>query len=129
MASLPVIAQQISGKQYRVEPNPLGWRAVTFRFAGRDVATAHVEFVDGRVEKRAVGLDGVPRVSPNGRFGLPVALQGTWTDASTFVFDYDEVGNINSFVCRFTFEDKTAVVDVKERSGELELRMRATAVD
>ena len=26
-------------------------------------------------------------------------------------------------------EDKTAVVDVKERTGELELRMRATAVD
>lgn len=125
---LPARARQISGKRYLLEPNPIGWRAVTFSFERTDTATANLEFTNGRIEKRIVGLDGVPRLSPNGRFGLPVAVHGSWMEASTFLFDYDEVGNVNAFVCRFTFDDRGAVVDVKERSGEVDLTIRATAV-
>jgi hypothetical protein len=99
----------------------------TFDFDRNDTAVAELEFLDGRVEKRLVGLDGVPRLSPNGRFGLPVALQGSWTDASTFVFDYDEVANINSFVCRFTFHGRQATVYLKERTGEADLTIHATS--
>lgn len=123
---LPATARNISGNRYLLEDNPLGWRVVTFDFGQTDTAVAHLEFADGRMEKRPFGLDGVPRVSANGRFGLPVALQGSWPDASTFVFDYDEVANINSFVCRFAFHDGNATVQVNERSGEADLTIRAT---
>jgi CubicO group peptidase (beta-lactamase class C family) len=124
--SLPSISREISGKRYVLDDNLLGWRAITFDFARPDAAVARLEFVDGRVEKRLVGLDAVPRLSPAGRFGLPVAVQGSWTDASTFVLDYDEVANINSFVCRFVFDAGTATVHVTERSGEADLTIGAT---
>jgi hypothetical protein len=62
------------------------------------------------------------------RFGLPVALEGRWTGASTFTFDYGEVANVNAFVCRFVFEGQAALIDVTERSGELEINIRATRV-
>ncbi|PYR93829.1 MAG: 6-aminohexanoate hydrolase [Acidobacteria bacterium] len=123
---LPVISRAISGKRYLLEDNPLGWRAVTFTFDHTDTAFARLEFADGRVEGRPLGLDAVPRLSPDGRFGLPVALQGSWEAPSTFVFDYDEVANINSFLCRFTFDQGNAVVQVKERSGEVDMTIRAT---
>jgi hypothetical protein len=125
--ALPAIARRISRKRYRFEENALGWRAATLDFDHKETALAELEFMDGRVEKRRLGLDGLPRLSPNGRFGLPVALQGIWTDSSTFVFDYDEVANINSFVCRFTFHERQATVQVKERSGEADLTIHATA--
>jgi CubicO group peptidase (beta-lactamase class C family) len=124
--SLPSISREISGRRYALDDNLLGWRAVTFDFARPDTAVAQLELVDGRVEKRPVGLDAVPRLSPDGRFGLPVAVQGSWTDASTFMFDYDEVANINSFLCRFVFDAGSATVHVQERSGEADLTIRAT---
>jgi CubicO group peptidase (beta-lactamase class C family) len=126
---LPAMAKQVSGRRYVMEANPLGWHAVTFGFDSTIIADAALEFDDGRVERRVVGLDGVPRLSAAGPFGLPVALQGSWTDSSRFLFDYDEVGNINAFVCRFTFEGKTATVDVKERSGLVDIRVGAKNPD
>jgi CubicO group peptidase (beta-lactamase class C family) len=124
-ASLPSLAREISGRRFVLEDNPLEWRAVRFEFVLPDSAVAQLEFADGRVEKRAVGLDGVPRLSPGGRFGLPVAVQGSWTDPSTFVFDYDEVANINSFVCRFVFAGSGVTVQVKERTGEADFTIHA----
>ena len=122
------MAKQISGTRYVLEPNPVGWRAVTLRLAGSPGrATVSLEFNDGRVETRPLGLDGVPRFSPHGRFGLPVAVHGGWDGPSTFVLEYDEVANINAFVCRFTFDGHTASIHVKERSGELDLTVRGSA--
>jgi hypothetical protein len=126
-APLPVMAQRVSGKRYVLDPNPVGWRGITFTFSSGGNASVSVEFADRPVETRAIGLDGVPRLSPRGRFGLPVAVQGRWEGPSTFVLDYDEVANINAFVYRFTFEGETASIDVKERSGELDMRIRGTA--
>ena len=123
-AALPDVARRISGRRYVFPDNPLGWRAMTFRFSGVRTAGARLEFTDGRVEQRIVGLDGVSRLSPKGRFGLPVALQGRW-DGPTFELDYDEVANVNAFLCRFTFDGDMATVDVKERSGELDLTLEA----
>lgn len=125
-APLPAIARRVSGKRYLFEDNPLGWRAMTFRFGSGATAEARLEFTDGRVEQRPVGLDGVPRRSPNGRFGLPVALHGMWNNDATFTFDYDEVANINAFMCVFSFDRDTTSVHVTERSGEADLKIRAT---
>jgi len=70
-----------------------------------------------------VGLDGVPRLT-TGRFGLPAALSGEWENDSTFVLDFDEVGNINDMRLRLTFSGRTVDVELTERSGVVEGRFR-----
>jgi hypothetical protein len=64
-------------------------------------------------------LDGVPRVSPNGRFGLPVAVSGAWEGDSTFILDFNEVGNINNYRFRLAFVDEGVSVELTERSEPL----------
>ena len=113
----------MSGKRYALDPNALGWRSVTLAFAGGGTASVSVEFAD-RVETRPVGLNGVPSLSPRGRFGLPVAVHGRWNTPTAFTLDYDEVGNVNAFICEFAFEDDDTVsIGLKERSGELDVKI------
>jgi len=87
-----------------------------------------LEFADGRVEQRPLGLDGIPRLSPSGRFGLPVALQGWWENNSTFVFDYDEVANINSYRFRLTFVRDDVSIELSEKSGLVEATFQGRSV-
>ncbi|HYX69612.1 MAG TPA: serine hydrolase [Terriglobales bacterium] len=116
------ISQTISGRNYMVEANPLGLKSLSLTFSGPAEAIARLEFVDGRVEQRPLGLDGVPRLSPSGRFGLPVALQGRWESSSTFVFDYDEVANINCYRFRLTFAGNDVSIDLSEKTGLVEAK-------
>ena len=93
-------------------------------FQSSSEATVRLEFGDGRVEQRSVGLDGVPRISPGGRFGLPVTLSGAWEGPSVFRFDYDEVANINSFRYRLTFSGRELSVEVTEQTGLLHAQFK-----
>ena len=86
-------------------------------FSGSNEGVVRLEFTDGRIEQRPIGLDGVPRISPGGRFGLPVALKGAWESNDTFVFDYNEVANINSYSFRMTFSGGDVSVQLKEKTG------------
>ena len=56
-----------------------------------------------------------------------MAIEGHWESPNVFVLDYDEVANVNSFLCRFTFEGQTLSLDLKERSGELDIQLRGRA--
>ena len=76
------------------------------------------------MEERPVGLDGIPRLSPGGRFGLPVALQGRWENNSTFVFDYDEVANINAYRYRLTFVNNDVSIEVSEKTGLMDAKFQ-----
>jgi hypothetical protein len=88
-------------------------------------AHLRLELNDRNDGPRAVGLDGVPRLSSNGRFDLPVALSGAWESDSTFVLDYNEVGNINAYRFRLTFSGGDVTVEFAEKSGALvEARFR-----
>jgi hypothetical protein len=49
--------------------------------------------------------------------GLPVALQGWWENSSTFVFNYDEVANINCYRYRLTFVHDAVTIELSEKSG------------
>jgi hypothetical protein len=111
-----------------VEANPLGLKSFSLTFAGHNEAVAHLEFADGRVEQRPLGLDGIPRLSPGGRFGLPVALQGRWESNSTFVFDYDEVANINSYRFRLTFVHNDVSIELSEKTGLVDAKFRGKSV-
>ena len=118
------MSEAISGRSYTVEANPVGLKSFSLTFSGGNQAAAHLEFADGRVEQRPLGLDGVPRLSPNGRFGLPVALQGWWEGNSTFVFDYDEVANINCYRYRLTFAGDEVGIELSEKTGLMEATFR-----
>jgi hypothetical protein len=114
------LAPVISGRTYSLDANPLGLRSFVLTFPrGAADARLQLELSDRRDGPRPVGLDGVPRVSSDGRFGLPVAVSGVWESDSVFVLDYNEIGNINSYRFRLTFEDNGVTAEFGERSGAL----------
>ena len=104
-------------KHYDDTDRHLGLKSFSLAFSNANETVVHFEFADGRLESRPVGLDGVPRVTPDGRFHLPVALTGTWESDQTFVLDYDEVANINSYRFRLAFSDGGVSVELNERTG------------
>lgn len=116
----PARAQNISGKRYAFDANAVGLVALTLTFDRRDEAVARIEFADGRVAERAVGLDGVPRLSGAGRFGLPVAMRGEWMGKDAFHLVYDEVANINALVLHLTFSGSDVTAMLMERTGLLD---------
>ena len=118
------MAKLISGRKYVVEANPQGLKSFSLTFSGPSEAVVHLESTDGRVEQRPVGLDGVPLLSPGGRFGLPVALQGRWESNSTFVFDYNEVANINCYHFRLTFIHDDVSLELSEKTGLMNSRFQ-----
>jgi CubicO group peptidase (beta-lactamase class C family) len=122
------ISEVISGRNYAVEANPLGLKSFSLTFSGNNEAVLHLGFADGRVEQRPLALDGIPRLSPNGRFGLPVALQGWWENNSTFVFDYDEVANINCYHFRLTFVHDDVGIELSEKTGLVEATFQGKSV-
>jgi CubicO group peptidase (beta-lactamase class C family)/lysophospholipase L1-like esterase len=125
---LPSTASEISGKQWALDANPLGLKAITFSFPSAAEGVLRVEFSDGRTEERPMGLDGVPRLSPGGRFGLPVAVTGEWRGKGKFAFEYDEIGNINCYQFSVAFDGNVASFDVHERTGLLDARLRGHQV-
>jgi CubicO group peptidase (beta-lactamase class C family) len=116
------IAKAISGKTYQLENNPAGLKSLSVTFSPGNEALIRLDFLDGRREQRPVGLDGVPRLSPGGRFGLPVAITGAWESDDTFVLNYDEVANINSYRFRLTFSGESVSVGLKEATGLIDAR-------
>ncbi|HEU0105711.1 MAG TPA: serine hydrolase [Vicinamibacteria bacterium] len=120
----PSWARRISGRRYSFDANAIGLASLTLTFSRADDAVARLSFADGRVEERAVGLDGVPRLSAGGRFGLPVALTGSWQGARTFDLWYDEVANINALRLRLSFRGKDVVAALTERTGLLEAEVK-----
>lgn len=134
-AKLPALAQTISGKTYEFEPNWMGLKSFALTFGANDgTATAKLQFqpalkqfqwgISAKVrgaktimEKRPVGLDGLPRISGDGMMGLPVALKGAWENERTFVFEYDEIANTNTYRLRLTFDGNRVSVQAKERTG------------
>lgn len=61
-------------------------------------------------------------------FGLPVALQGRWEGSSTFVFDYDEVANINCYHFRLTFIHDDVSIDLSEKTVLVEVTFQGKSV-
>jgi CubicO group peptidase (beta-lactamase class C family) len=119
VTAAPATAKVISGRTYALDANPFDLRSFSLTFSGGTTAQLQLELVDRLDRARPVGLDGVPRVSPDGRFGLPVAVSGAWESDSTFILDYDEVGNINHRRFRLTFVDEGTCVELTDRSEPL----------
>ena len=117
---LPDLAHALSGRVYGIEENPLGLDSLSLSFSRGAATGALTLFLhDRRDGPRPIGLDGVPRLSPAGRFGLPVAVSGAWANDSTFALDYDEVANINDYSIVLQFSGDDMAVTLNERTGLL----------
>jgi CubicO group peptidase (beta-lactamase class C family) len=123
-SALPSLADTVSGEIFSLDDNPLRLKTLSVSFRSASQATVRLEFGDGRVEQRPVALDGVPRISPGGRFGLPVALSGGWEGPNVFSFDYDEVANINSYRYRLRFAGRELSIEVTEQTGLLHAQFK-----
>jgi hypothetical protein len=124
--ALPPMAKAISGLNYLVNANPIGLKSFSLSFPGGPEALVRLDLRDRTDGPRPVGLDNLSRVSPNGRFGLPVALRGAWESNIRFAFYYDEVGNINAYRFRLTFSGRKVTVELTERTGLVDTRFSGT---
>jgi CubicO group peptidase (beta-lactamase class C family) len=120
LQSASMLATVISGKRYALGANPLDLKYFVLTFPGTAIAQLQLELRDRSDGPRPVGLDGVPRVSAGGRFGLPVAVSGAWESESTFVIDYNEIANINTYRFRLTFSERDVEVEMTERSRAIQ---------
>lgn len=117
---LPEIAKSVSGKTYLLDANPAGLTALSLTFTSQSNASVRLSFADNRTAIRPIGLDGVTRLSPDGRFGLPVGVSGFWENKNVFLLDYNEVANINHYLLRIMFDGDRITTHLSEKTMGLE---------
>jgi CubicO group peptidase (beta-lactamase class C family) len=118
VAALPEIAAKIVGRSFVLDPNPFGIGAVTILSA--DPKEAVLKFgLTGDPDASPsykLGFDDVARIAP-GRYGLPAAGKGAWTNGRTLNAEIDEIGNINKFRIEMTFEGSVLTGSIQELTG------------
>ena len=127
--ALPDIATAISGKTFRMDPNPVGIGSVRLVFNATPQASFQITFTDGTQSPLgAVGLDGIYRLTPGmnlDRAGhrfvdfqdLSVGMRGRWTDAQTFVLEYDTIVNYYYYKLQMRFDGDRLSLTFGERMG------------
>ncbi len=121
---LPEMATKVSGKSYVLDANPYGLVALSLTFPRQEEAVVRVSIAqDNQTLELPVGLDSLFRISP-GMFGLPAAAKGFWETDRVLVVDLDEIGNINHWRIRMTFDDDRVTVLMKEMTGLPEATFR-----
>ena len=125
VAPPPDIAARVSGLIYRLEPNPLDIASVRLDFPGGAEATLTLGSGQGPTRAGPVGLDGRFRWSP-GENGIPLGIRGAWTDARTFVVDYDTVGCIDGFTVTSQFADNAIAMSFADRDSGYVLQVSGT---
>jgi len=115
---LPAVADEISGKTFVFEPNPLGLKSFALSFdKGAEAKLALTE--EDHFEENLIGLDGVYRFSNNSRFGTPEALKGSWISDNEFFLIYNEFANNHLWHISFRFAKGHASVRFVENTGLL----------
>jgi CubicO group peptidase (beta-lactamase class C family) len=111
VAPQAAVARSISGQTFFFEANHLGLVSLRLEFEGPASTDAimHVE-MKGEPCPRVIGigLDGVYRSSHAGR---PILARGRWTDAETFVIDYNEGPGLAAYTLRLHFDRETLILD------------------
>lgn len=127
--ALPDIAVAISGKTFRMDPNPLGIGSFRLDFNATPQASFQITFTDGTQSPLgAVGFDGVYRLTPGmnlDRAGhrfvdfqdLSVGMRGHWSDAQTFILEYDTIVNYYYYRLQMRFDDDRLSLAFSERTG------------
>jgi CubicO group peptidase (beta-lactamase class C family) len=115
-AAVPPWVRGVSGRTFVLPDNPLGLHSLQLIFGSGPEALLRVQFADGAVEEHAVGLDGVPRLSPDGKSGHRAALLGQWR-SNAFLLDYNEIARIDDYRLYLTPAPGGLSVHLTERTG------------
>jgi CubicO group peptidase (beta-lactamase class C family) len=122
--------RKVSGRRYTLAANPIDLKSFVLTFSGTEVAQLQLELGYRSDPLRPIGLDGVPRISAGGNFGLPVAVSGAWESDGTFLLEYNEIGNINMYQFRLKFSEDDVDVELSERSRVIpSTRFHGTSVN
>jgi hypothetical protein len=119
----PGIADHVSGRTYHFEVNDAGLESFTLTFGEMREGRIDLSLSDQYHERRglrssSMGLDGVFRISPTGRFNLPVAVRGRWIDERTFEIIYDEIANTHVYDIRIEFDGPSARWQMSDRAAQ-----------
>jgi CubicO group peptidase (beta-lactamase class C family) len=127
--ALPEIANEISGKTFLLEENPAGIASIRLDFNDPSQAAFQITFTDGsQSPSGAVGLDGVYRLTPGMNLDRPwhvfvdfqdlsVGLRGRWTDANTFLLEYDTIINYFYYQLQMRFDGDRLSLTLGDRKG------------
>jgi CubicO group peptidase (beta-lactamase class C family) len=127
--ALPDIATAISGKTFRLDENPFGIESVRLDFNDTPEASFQVTFTDGTQSPLgAVGLDGVYRLTPGMNLDrashtfanfqdLSVGMRGHWTNAQTFLLEYDTIVNYYYYNLQMRFDGDRLSLTLGKRTG------------
>jgi hypothetical protein len=120
----------VSGRTFRFDANDAGleWFALTFGPTGEgriDLSLSDQYHERRGLRSSPMGLDGVFRISPTGRFGLPIAARGRWSDERTFEVIYDEIANTHVYDIRIEFDGNSARWRMSDRTAPLSMTLVA----
>jgi CubicO group peptidase (beta-lactamase class C family) len=128
--ALPEMAAAISSKTFRMDPNLASIASIKLDFDTPSQAGIQITYNDGtQSPPGAVGLDGVYRLTPGmnlDRAGHPfvdfqdlsVGMRGRWTDAQTFLLEYDTLINYYYYMLQMRFDgDRLSLGFSEDRTG------------
>jgi hypothetical protein len=115
---LPSAAARVSTRIISLSANSLDLRELRLRFGESSHATVELLVGEHR-ELLRIGLDGVPRFSPNSLVNLPSATTGRWIGENTFLLQINLVSGINYYEIKISFseQDNVVAVELRERTG------------
>jgi hypothetical protein len=105
------MANQVSGKVYRLAPNQFDVQCVSLRFDSPSLVWFALTVGSGAFDL-PVGMDGVPRFSETGPTGIPIGVVGEWTEPSVFSMHYDEVSGPNHLRIRCDFGESAESIEL-----------------
>ena len=115
-ATLPPLAQSISGSVYEFPVNRSRVDSLSLKFNGQNEARVTIKYYSEPFTF-PVGLDGVYRVSPTGPLGLAGGAWGKWISDHEFLLDLNFVANINHYTLAIVFQGDRVEVTADEASG------------
>lgn len=112
IAPLPPMADEVSGKVYRLAPNQFDVKCIALRFDSPSEVWLDLSLGSGEFEL-PVGMDGVPRFSESGPTGIPIGVLGEWSEPTVFSMQYDEVAGPNHLRIRGDFGDSAETLELE----------------
>ena len=127
LASLPDMAQTVSGRTYAFEANSARIEWVSLEFDETMQASLEISIAGEDAPRRiAIGLDGIYRMAP-GENGLSSGGRGYWADDRTFVVEYNRIANLDDYTLTMAFEGHRVHLEVRERVYGVEFSLEGQA--
>ena len=120
---LPETAYNISGKTYAFEFSPLNLKTIRWEFDNSNEAKLFATFYNQPDRELTVGLDGIYRKYPVGEHDLLLGMCGKWTDAQTFLFEYDAIANSDAYTLELHFDGDGVTINAKERTHAADMTL------